>query len=207
MNYKAFVSSTYTDLKEHRARVIDALERAEFFVDPMEKWTSDNDEPKQVSVERMRGCDLCILLVAARRGHVPENEVLSITQMEVQAAEKEGIDVLAFLLDVDGPWPNKYYELDNDEELKKWRAELQEHKCVGKFTHKPKSLDNPVRDALARWIQKQSWPEAHKVYLETLRDAHASIRLLGIGQYRDIADRRIEDLFVEPSLANQHISP
>ncbi len=97
MNYKAFVSSTFVDLKDHRAQVIDALRKAEIFVDPMEEWTSDSNEPKQLSVARMKNCDLCILLVGARRGHRPENEKLSITQMEYIEAIKRGIDVLVFL--------------------------------------------------------------------------------------------------------------
>ncbi len=206
MSYKAFVSSTYVDLKEHRARVIDALRKGGVHVDPMEDWTAEVDEPKRVSTDRMRDCDLCILLVGARRGHRPENEVLSITQMEVQAAVKQGIDVLAFLYDGKSAWPPPHYELDGDEELKRWRADLMEHRCVGMFTHDFASLDAPVRDALARWLQKQSWPEVHRTYLETLRDAHASIRFLGVGHYKDIQDRPIEELFVDPRTASQHVS-
>lgn len=44
--YKAFVSSTYLDLKDHRARVIGALRGMGMFVDPMEDWKADSDEPK-----------------------------------------------------------------------------------------------------------------------------------------------------------------
>ena len=69
MNYKAFVSSTFVDLKQHRFGVIDGLRKAGIFVDPMEDWSADSDEPKQLSLDRMRDCDLCILLVGARRGH------------------------------------------------------------------------------------------------------------------------------------------
>lgn len=207
MDYKAFVSSTFIDLKEHRARVLEALRNAGIFVDPMEDWTADADEPKVVSVERMRDRDLCILLVAARRGHIPEGEVLSITQMEYQEAIKRGIDVIVFMYDGQSAWIPAHNELDEDEELRKWREELWEHKTVGKFTNDPASLDNPVRDAIARWIQNQSWPEAHKFYLDTIRDAHSSIRFLGIGHYRDIQDRPIEDLFVDPRSVSQHISP
>ena len=124
MSYKAFVSSTFIDLKKHRARVIDALRKAGIQVDPMEEWSADSDEPKRLSVERMRDCDLCILLVGARRGHIPDNEILSITQMEVQEAVKRRIDVIAFLYDGESPWTHAHYELDKDENLKKWRAEL-----------------------------------------------------------------------------------
>ena len=117
MTYKAFVSSTFIDLKEHRTQVIGALRKGGLSVDPMEDWTSDNDEPKQVSTERMRDCDLCILLVGARRGHIPENETLSITQLEYQEAVNQGIEVLAFLYDGESPWPPHLYEIDKDSEL------------------------------------------------------------------------------------------
>ncbi len=70
-DYKAFVSSTYLDLKDHRAHVIHELRDAGFLVDPMENWTSAADEPKELSPRRLQGCHLCVLLIARRRGHVP----------------------------------------------------------------------------------------------------------------------------------------
>ena len=72
MTYKAFVSSTFEDLKDHREHVIRSLRRAGFFVDPMEEWPADSEEPKIFSQDRLHGCDLCLLLVAFRRGYVPE---------------------------------------------------------------------------------------------------------------------------------------
>jgi hypothetical protein len=39
--YRVFISSTFLDLKEHRARVIRAVRAAGFFVDPMEDWPAD----------------------------------------------------------------------------------------------------------------------------------------------------------------------
>ena len=79
---------------------------------------------------------------------------------------------------------------------------MREHKIVGMFTHDPAPLAEAVRDALVLWIQKQAWPEVHKTYLETLRDAHAAIRFVGIGQYRDVQDLPIDGLFVEPEAGN-----
>ena len=46
---KTFVSSTYEDLKDHRAHVIKALRKSGIFVDPMEDWTAQSDEPKVFS--------------------------------------------------------------------------------------------------------------------------------------------------------------
>ena len=204
MGYKAFVSSTYVDLKDHRAVVIKALRRAGIFVDPMEDWTSDSDEPKHFSAERVRDCDFCILLVGARRGHRPEAGALSVTQMEFIEATKRGIDVLPFLYDGKSAWPPDYFELNDDGELRRWRAELSEHKGVETFTYDPASLE--IRDAISRWLQKQSWPEVLKTYLETLRDAHASIRFLGVGNFKDRQDRPIEELFVNLYTAPYYIS-
>jgi internalin A len=184
MGYKAFVSSTYVDLKDHRARVIAALRSSGITVDPMEEWTADTDEPKEVSTDRMRDCDFCVLLVGARRGHVPEGERLSITQLAPA-----------------------YYELEQDSELQRWRAELLEHSCVATFNADSASVDSPVRDAVARWIQSQAWPEVLKSCLEGLAAAHGSLRFLGIGIYRNADDRPIDEVFVEPRAATSYISP
>ena len=114
MAYKAFVSSTFEDLKEHRKVVIASLRKAGIFVDPMEEWTATADEPKQFSQDRLKDCDLCVMLVGFRRGHVPQGEKLSITQLEYQAAVKLGIDVLVFMLEEESPWPRKFDELEKD---------------------------------------------------------------------------------------------
>jgi hypothetical protein len=50
---RAFLSSTYVDLKEHRACVIGRLTAAGIFVDPMEKWTAASDEPKGLALARL----------------------------------------------------------------------------------------------------------------------------------------------------------
>jgi hypothetical protein len=98
MSVKVFVSSTYIDLKDHRQRVIAQLRKAGYHVDPMEDWTSDADEPTQFCLDRLYGCQACVLLVGFRRGFVPAGQDSSITQMEYQHALDRGIDVLPFLL-------------------------------------------------------------------------------------------------------------
>jgi hypothetical protein len=154
MAYRGFVSSTLEDLKDHRAHVIAVLQKAGISVDPMEAWTAESDEPKQFSQDRVRGCDLCVLLVAFRRGHVPEGETLSITQLEYKAAVELGIDVLVFMLKEEAPWPHKFYELEKDPEIGRWRKTLMEHKGVGFFNNDPNSIE--IASALTRWIAKQS---------------------------------------------------
>ena len=109
----------------------DLLERkAGFFVDPQEDWTADAQEPKEFSQQRVEGCDLCILLVAFRRGCVPEQGTQSITQLEYKFALDHGMDVLVFMLDDDEPWPRRFDEMQTDPCIGAWRAELRERHGV-----------------------------------------------------------------------------
>ncbi|MCP3961106.1 MAG: DUF4062 domain-containing protein [bacterium] len=151
MNYKAFVSSTFRDLEKHRARAVDELRKAGFSVDPMEDWTASTDAPKRFSQDRLDGCDLCVLLVAMRRGHVPRGETLSITQLEYQAARERGVDVLVFMVDENAPWPRQFDELDKDPEMRPWRARLMEERGVGFFEDEPESIE--IAPALTRWLR------------------------------------------------------
>lgn len=153
MAYTAFVSSTFEDLKDHRREVIASLRKAGILVDPMEDWTAARDEPKKFSQDRIRDCDLCVLLVGFRRGHVPKGEKSSITQLEYQAALDMGIDVLVFMLADDSPWRGKFDELEKDPEITRWRAELKEVTGVGFFGLQPSSIE--IAPALTRWIAER----------------------------------------------------
>ena len=155
---RAFLSSTFDDLEDHRAFAIDVLRKSGFTVDPMEDWTADPAEPKVFSQERIEGNDLLILLVALRRGHIPDGETQSITQLEYRYAMEHGIDVLAFMLEENAPWPGSFDErvehpsLDSAMEpsIWPWRAWLKEHHGVGLFTTGPQTIQ--IAPALTRWV-------------------------------------------------------
>lgn len=151
---KVFVSSTYEDLKTHRAHVISVLRKAGIFVDPMEDWTAESDEPRKFSQDRLAGCNFCVLLVALRRGFIPNGETRSITQLEYQAALDQGIDVLVYLLDENSPWPHRFVDLDRDPELSTWRRSLEERHGRQLFGLDPTSID--IAPAVTRWVDKQS---------------------------------------------------
>ena len=190
MRYRAFVSSTFEDLKDHRAHVIRQLRRAGFDVNPMEDWTADSDAPKQFSQERLDGCQVCVLLVAFRRGHKPEGETRSITQLEYEAAVKQGGDILPFLLQEDAPWWAKFDERDKDSELKAWREQLKQNHGVEGFSLDPHSID--IGGSLGRWLGKQktiqpgastseriAWPDDKSPYpgLECFDDEYSPLVL------------------------------
>jgi len=154
MPYRAFVSSTFVDLKDHRAHVISALRSAGIAVDPMEEWTADSDEPKNFSQDRLDDCDLCVLLVAFRRGFVREGEALSITQLEYEAAVRKKIDILPFMLDDDAPWRAIFDDRKTDPEINRWRSELRKKHGVQPFNLEPASI--VMTGALVRWLSKEN---------------------------------------------------
>ena len=172
---RAFVSSTYIDLKEHRGCVIDALRKSGIHIDPMEDWVADDREPKQFSRQRVDGCRLCILLVAFRRGYIPEGEILSITQLEYAHAVKTGVAVLPFLLGDNEPWQRRFDEMEKDPGIGKWREQLREKHGVGTFGFRHESLD--VGPAVLRWLQKSN-AEASPQHLDRLLQARADRNLL-----------------------------
>ena len=116
----------------------------------MEDWTAATDEPKKFSIERVGDCDICVLLVARKRGFIPAGGKLSITQLEYQCARDHELKILPFLLDDDALWHRKFDELDSDPELIIWRKRICDSHGVGFFNHEPKSID--VTPAVARLI-------------------------------------------------------
>ena len=181
MQYKAFVSSTFEDLKDHRAHVIESLRKAGIYVDPMEDWPAASKEPKVFSQERLKGCNLCVLLVARTRGFVPDGETLSITQLEYMAAIREGIDVLLFLLDDKALWYSDHDKRSADPEVARWRQELQNKHGREIFDHEPKSID--MTGALGRWLAEKSQESGDKLPRQWI-DRHLNGMIEG---FRDVA--------------------
>ena len=170
---KAFVSSTFKDLQHHRKVVIDQLEKLGFYIDPMEEWSAAGDNAMAVSTQRVKGCDLVILIVAHTCGYRPEGETLSITQMEYKAARDEGIPVLTYLLSEDAPWPPKF--VDRDPAAAQWRAELEKDHVVQYFGESPESLD--IGRAIADWMRESQEVKAAKN--QTAGDESPPSRVVG----------------------------
>lgn len=153
MSHRVFLSSTFDDLKDHREYVIQELRKAGIDVEAMEMWGADPREPKEFSQDHIKGCDFIVLLVAYRRGYVPEPGGLSITQLEYRAAVQLGIDALVFLLKDDVPWLAKFDQRRDDPEIINWRDELKKRKGVSFFNEKPTSVQ--VLSSLAHFLLKE----------------------------------------------------
>src|SRR5439155_16835500 len=81
---KIFVSSTFIDLKDIRAKVIKWLgEVLEARLVVMETFGSDAARPDVISVRRVRECDLFVGIYAHRYGSIDPTSGKSTTELEL----------------------------------------------------------------------------------------------------------------------------
>ena len=105
---KLYISSTYRDLREHRAAVDRALRRMGHDVIGMEQYVAEGGRPLARCLADVRSADAYLMILAWRYGYVPvidNPDGLSITELEYHEALDKGKPVLAFLLDPSAPWP------------------------------------------------------------------------------------------------------
>lgn len=107
---KVYISSTYRDLRDHRAAVDAALRRMGHDVLGMEQYVAEGTTPLQACLRDVEASDVYVVIVGWRYGFVPSSpdlnpDSLSITELEYRRALSSSKDVLAFVVDPDAPWP------------------------------------------------------------------------------------------------------
>lgn len=130
-----FISSTFVDLADIRKILIRWLSEV-FGVElvVMETFGSDADPPDITSLRRIRDCDIFIGIYARRYGTVSRVTEKSITEMELDEAERAhsgGIirDLLLYVLDSQASWPAALEETDDSarRKLARLRERIQVH--------------------------------------------------------------------------------
>ncbi|MFF0155818.1 HEAT repeat domain-containing protein [Micromonospora sp. NPDC005203] len=151
---RAFVSSTFTDLRDCREQVRKALQRLGVADVAMETYTAEEARPVDKCLADVRSCDVYIGLFAWRYGFVPDGHQHSITELEYRAAGAAGIPRLVFLLREDAPWPPTLMDLGNpaQDRIRALRSELTTaHVC--EFFSSAQDLRPGVSEAVGRWMQ------------------------------------------------------
>lgn len=121
--YQVFISSTYSDLKEERRKILDILLMADCIPAGMEAFVASDVEQFEVIKKVIELCDYYILIIGKRYGSISEQTGLSYTEMEYEYAKQLNIPVLVFALDesVDVPEDKREIELQKVEALKAFR--------------------------------------------------------------------------------------
>jgi hypothetical protein len=131
---RLYLSSTYTDLKRHRAILARALRKAGYEVVMMEEYVARDQRVEFACKGDVVACDVYIGIFAWRYGHIPSDtnpERRSVTEIEYAAAGAKPMTRLTFLLAEKTRWPKVRKDPDlaciND-----LRARLQKQ-CSGYF--------------------------------------------------------------------------
>jgi hypothetical protein len=132
-----YISSTYSDLKQHRDVVYRTLRQMRHDVVAMEDYVAADQRPLAKCLADVSSCDIYVLIIAWRYGYVPAKdnpENKSITEMEFRRAVQERKPCLIFLLAEDYPWsPLEMEKGKGAEKLQALRGEVSENYTVSFF--------------------------------------------------------------------------
>ncbi len=149
---KVYVSSTFIDLKDCRARVNLALSKVGHEDVAMEYYVAGSERPVERCLADVEACDLYVGLFAWRYGYVPAKDNpdgLSITEMEYRQAQKLGKHCLIFLHSEDAPWPRRLMDKDAAQ-IERLRAELSTEHMTGSF-NSAEDITEAVYPAVHKW--------------------------------------------------------
>jgi len=129
--YQVFVSSTYTDLKEERRSVVQALMEMDCIPAGMELFPALDEEQWQFIRRVIDDCDYYLLIIGGRYGSVTP-EGISYTEKEYDYAVERGLKVVALIHDKPDEIPAGKTELDqaSREKLEAFREKVKTGRLV-----------------------------------------------------------------------------
>jgi hypothetical protein len=173
---RIFVSSSFEDLKEHRAAAIRVLRQLGHEVIAMEEMTAGSSAPLVKVLDMVDRSEAYVGIFAWRYGYSPQQVTdpaqpalvsspnvkgakpgeTSITHYEYLHAVERSLPVMAFLLDERCPWPPELIDgfdrrgagaLPNADKIQALRLSLQQERVVSWFTT-PADLEARVSAAV-----------------------------------------------------------
>lgn len=151
--YQIFVSSTYSDLKEERAAVMQCLLEMNCIPVGMEQFPASNMNQMDYIRMMLDDCDYYVLVLGGRYGSL-DTDGTGFTEKEYDYAIKHGIPVMSFVVDDIGKLPSAKCEITDlgRNKLKDFRTKVCSGKLV-KFYSDIGSLKAAVAVSLNRCIQ------------------------------------------------------
>src|SRR4029077_8676735 len=156
-----YISSTFEDLKEYRAAVFEALDKAGFRVGRMEGYAASDERLLDVCLQDVESRDIYVGIFAWRYGYIPPKEHgnvagLSITECEYRHALAKNKPTLCFFHDPEaaGQWPDRFKDEltgqgDAGARIRSLRNEVGTEK-MGNFFGSPYELAANVLAAVVR---------------------------------------------------------
>jgi hypothetical protein len=152
--YQVFVSSTFSDLKDERKEVMQALLELDCIPAGMELFPAADDAQWSLIQGVIDDCDYYIVIIAGRYGSVgPDGK--SYTEMEYRYAMEKNKPVLAFLHENPGALPQSMCEdtTEGRSKLDAFRTLAKEKHC--KFWTSASDLGSKISRALVNTIKNK----------------------------------------------------
>ncbi len=148
----AFLSSTSRDLENFRDSVYKAIEGLDgFHCDRMEDYGSRSYDAKTFDDQRVKACDIFIGIVGHIYGECPENEDISYSELEYDAAIEHGKHILIFLASKEFKISAKDIESDDKRlRLERFRDKIDRTFVRSTFSE-PAELSAEVIRAIRNW--------------------------------------------------------
>ena len=150
--FRVYLSSTFSDLQEHRQAAVEAIRRLGASAVAMEQFGASSEPPVSVCEREVRESDALVLLIAYRYGVVFPQQEESLTEIEFNTARSAGIPIFAFMVYDHYPWPTELIDGGADAlRLQSFKQRVRSDLIVGYFTS-PSDLALRVTQALAEFL-------------------------------------------------------
>ena len=201
--YQVFVSSTYTDLREARQEVMQALLELDCIPAGMELFPAADDDQWTLIKRAIDDCDYYIVIIAGRYGSIG-NEGKSFTQLEYEYAVSQKKPVIAFLHKEPGKLPAEDTEEDPDKKkkLNDFR-DLAQKKMVN-FWKTPADLGSVVSRSLVKLIRNN--PAIGWVKADLLPPHDANKEILELRNKVDELERELETVSTTAPKETAHLA-
>jgi len=118
------LSSTFKELQQHRAAVIDAINRLRLFAEVMELDSALPEGLIDASLNKVQIADAYVGIIGFRYGQTPDDPIrnpdeLSITELEYSEAEKLGLPICMFVMSDNHPIPRSAFSEETGEQQQK----------------------------------------------------------------------------------------
>lgn len=133
--FRVFLCSTYTDLVDERALVLDAIRRLQLQHDAMEFFGARPDLPIETCLAEVRRSNLIVVIVGCRYGSLVPGRDVSYSEAEYEEARRLDRPALIYLRDEAGEDPTQPGDIDPPSlhRLENWKTILNSRHTVARF--------------------------------------------------------------------------
>ncbi len=178
----AFISSTYVDLRAHREKVEELLNRIEASFRSMRFFGGKEGEPLDLCLDKLRECNYYAGIIGHRYGAVHAESNLSFTELEYDEAKRLDIPRRIYIASSAVPVLAEQIEADEKrKQLDSFKQKLKKENNVVFFDSPEDLATKVISDILLSLSQKPGIVSfAKKKYLPSIRSTCSSISFLGL---------------------------